>query len=156
MTELITRYRQILDEAATMFSELMEKQGEWSSDYTLWFTEYEAWTPEDMLYILEHYKHLYQSRTSAGALVRLQEEVQEWLEYNVDVAEFNIKYIGLRSWLQGESRMSKEGIEHLRYLRHSLESECEEAQTIFGKLDTNPQPEHLRNLKDRQQNEEAE
>lgn len=147
MTELITRYRQILDEAATMFSELMEKQGEWSSDYTLWFTEYEAWQPSDMLYILEHYKHLYQSRTSAGALVRLQEEVQAWLEYNVAVADFGIQYINLKSWLLGAPRMSQERIDHLRELRDNLNNTVEEYQAEYGKLNTSSQPEHLRDLR---------
>lgn len=149
MTDLTKRYRQILDEAATMFSELMEKQGEWSSDYTLWFTEYEAWQPSDMLYILEHYKHLYQSRTSAGALVQLQEEVQAWIEYNVAVADFGIQYINLKSWLNGAPRISQEQIDHLRELRDNFQNTCKEYQEEYGELDTNPQPKHLRTLKDK-------
>lgn len=146
MTDLITRYRQLLDEISTKFGALMEKQGEWTSDYTLWCTEWEAWQPSDMLYILEKYGHLLHRR---DILITLRNDVQAWLDYNVDVAQFGIQYINLKSWLNGAPRLSQEQIDHLRELRDNFRNTCEEYQAEYGKLDTNPQPEHLKNLKNR-------
>lgn len=154
MTDLITRYRQLLDETATMFSNLMNKTGEWTSDYTLWCTEWEAWTPDNMLYILGKYGHLLQKRKDIAddeirrdILIRLRNDVQAWLEYNTDVAQFHIQYINLKSWLMGAPRVSQEQIDHLRELRDSLNNTVEEYRAEYGELDTNPQPKHLRNIK---------
>lgn len=144
MTDLITRYRQLLDEIAEKFALLMEKQGYWMSDYSLWCTEWEAWSPEDMLYILEKYGHL-----KGEPLEALRDDVEAWLEYNVDVAQFHIQYINLKSWLMGAPRMSKEHIDRLHALRNELDTLCKQHQAEFGKLNTSSQPEHLQTLKPR-------
>lgn len=146
MTDYFEEYKSLLYRIAARFGQLMDKQGEWNSDFTLWDTEYEVWNVDDMLYIIRNYGHL-PIHPVAYNLKQLRNDVQEWLQYNVDVHEYGISYINLKSWLSGAPRMSKEAIEHLRYLKHSLERECEEAQSVFGKLDTSPQPKYLRSLK---------
>lgn len=146
MKAIQERYRGLLDELAEKFSALMEKHGYWSSDYTIWCTEFEAWSVDDMLYIVaneEKYCERY------GGIEGFRDEVEAWINYNVDVYELGIQYINLKSWLLGCPRMSDEEIASLRICRQSLEDAMAEMQEKWGKRDDNPQPERLRLHKDK-------
>lgn len=144
------RYRVLLDELAERFAKLMHKQGYWSDDYTLWFTEYEAWDANDMFYIINNKERLLERGSpymnKYERIKALRNDVEAWIEYNVDVAQFGIRYINLKSWLMGAPRMSKEKRKELCKLREDLDKACREMQEVYGEQYNGSQPEHLRAL----------
>lgn len=143
--KILKDYAKALYNVAEEFGKLMEKEGYWSGDMTLWITEYEAWTVEDMVYILRNadkfVKEIYNSMEA------LRDDVEAWIDYNVDVADLGIAYINLRSWMIGCPRMSKEEIDKIREIKKQLGEIIGDMETKYGERDDNPQPKHLRTLK---------
>ena len=143
----ITEYHQQLDNLSREFGTLLHKTGYWGSDYDLWITEYEAWSVDDMIYIVTNFDSLqsrYEYDKRADREAALRRDIWDWIEYNVDVSQFGIKYINLRSWLAGCPRMSKEQRERLRELRDELDNTIEGLQEEYGRQDVSGQPEHLK------------
>lgn len=144
-------YRKVLDKLAEEFERLTEKQGYWSADYTLWHTEYEAWLPDDMLFIVSEYDKLMMncgdSKTSAERRKELfLAYIEKWIDYNVAVAEFGIQYINLKSWFMGVPRMSDNEINKLRALKKDLYDEIEEQKKAYGEQRNSSQPQHLADI----------
>lgn len=149
---LKSAYNSLLWQISEEFSRITDKQGEWTSDYELWVTEYEAWLPTDMLYIVDKHVSLAErygdeNSTFEERLELLNEDIDNWIDYNVDVATFGISYINLKSWLLGAPRLSEERLAHLKMLKRELDSESAMYMDEFGKLRTSPQPKHLEELK---------
>lgn len=144
----IEKYHDTLDDLGRVFSRIVERNGEWSDDYTLWLTDFEAWVVEDMAYIVENYECCFDSsdESKTNELHRLRDELNKWIYYNIDVANIGIKYINLRAWLMGCPRMNKVDIQRLYDLKKAYEDAERKAVAEFGKIDTNQQPEHLRNI----------
>lgn len=144
----IEKYHDTLDDLGRVFSRIIERNGEWSDDYTLWLTDFEAWVVEDMAYIVEKYECCLDSsdESKTNELNRLRDDVNKWIYYNIDVANIGIKYINLRAWLMGCPRMNKVDIQRLYDLKKAYEDAERKAVSEFGKIDTNQQPEHLRNI----------
>lgn len=145
---ILEKYKQLLDELTKEFSSLTDKRGEWMGDYSLWVTEYEAWSPSDMLYIVDNFKKLVDTYgdwndTEDERRDMLLADIERWIDYNVSVAEFGIQYINLKSWLMGCPRMSDEQINKLRSLKMDLNSEVEKCKEEFGAQNNSSQPEHL-------------
>ena len=151
------KYKQVLDELAERFSNITGKQGEWTSDYTIWVTEFEGWTTEDMLYIVSEYPKLisrYNPPVKDGfvevmKLEMLRDDIEAWIDYNVEVASLGINYINLKSWLAGCPRLSQAEIDDIKERKRKLNDLLNGCIDIFGKLDTDPQPKHLRELKNK-------
>lgn len=148
------KYIETAKEYEKKFAEITDKQGYWDDDYDLWITEYEAWSYSDMRYIVDNRRKLYDRYGLRYNLVDERElekllciDIEEWIDYNVDVATFGIQYINLKSWLAGAPRVSKERLERLKALKREFEEACKQEQSVYGKLYEGSQPEHLRNLK---------
>lgn len=142
------RYMRLLDELAEEFARIMEKEGYWLKDYTLWATEFEAWSVEDMMYIVTNYKTLVNrygdwNDTEEERLELLRNDINLWIDYNVDVANFGINYINLKSWLMGAPRMSQVDIDKLKEAQRKLDELVGEFRECYGRLRTESQPEHL-------------
>lgn len=145
MTKELKEYRKICDEIADKFAEITEKDGYWMSDYCLWVTEFEAWTVNDMLLVMERYS----MREDEDGKAALLEDVEQWIQYNVEVNELGIAYINLGSWLLGAPRMTWEEIDSIKTQRKELEMLLGAYQIKFGKADNSSQPMHLRTLKNK-------
>lgn len=149
------KYIETAKEYEKKFAEITDKQGCWDDDYDLWITEYEAWSYSDMRYIVNNCDKLLAQYILPGKEKELEwllykmlrADIEEWIDYNVDVATFGIQYINLKSWLAGAPRVSKERLEQLKALKREFEEACKQEQNVYGKLYEGSQPEHLRNLK---------
>lgn len=150
---LKSAYNSVLENISEEFSRITDKQGEWTSDYELWVTEYEAWSPTDMLYVVDNHVSLAENygkeKTFEEGLELLNQDIEDWIDYNVDVATFGISYINLKSWLMGAPRLSEERLAHLKALKNALDSESAMYAEKFGKLRTSSQPRHLEELKNK-------
>ena len=116
MTDKKKAFKDVLDEYARSFVEITERQGWWSSDYDLFVTEYEAWSINDLVYIVDTYEG------KEEQYEWLRDEIDGWLDYLNDCYEFKIKYINIRSWLLGCPRMPKSSRDKLKTMRDELNS----------------------------------
>ena len=144
-------YRKVLDKLAEEFGRLTDKQGYWSADYAIWHTEYEAWVPDDMLYIVSEYDKLMMNCGDSKASAEMRKElfltnIEKWIDYNVAVAEFGIQYINLKSWFMGAPRMSDNEINKLRALKKDLYDEIGEHKKAYGEQRNSSQPQHLADI----------
>lgn len=141
MRLLKQRYVGIVKEYEKHFVEITERKGWWDKDFSLYITEYEAWSLEDMRYIVDTYKD------NPGMWKDVRENISGWLDYTSDCFEFGIQYINLRSWIMGCPRMSEETRKQFHDGKSRLEDLIKEQQKKFGAVSHSSVPEHLRNLK---------
>lgn len=137
------KYKEVLEELSKEFTRITEKEGWWSDDYSLWVTEFEAWSVEDMMHVVSNEDKLVEKFGLEG----LRDTIEEWISYNIDVTELGINYINLKSWLMGCPRVSQEVINGIRERLHALNVAIRDCKDRYGELDYNPQPKHLRNIK---------
>lgn len=122
MEKFEDKYKKLLDELAKLFSEYMEKEGWWDSDYSLWVTEYEAWTPDDMKLIVSRCEDMLETSPKyiSDYLDKLQDDVNDWVDYNVTAHRIGVNQINLKSWLNGAPRMRKDEIDRIEFLQKEL------------------------------------
>lgn len=130
---LSDQYKNICEEYSKRFCACAGIQGEWSGDYTIFFTDYEAYTIDDMRYVVDNIDMLSKKYPSA-----LAEEIRNWVDYNVDVHELGCAYINLPSWLQGCPRISQHERQRLLDSKQAIKKACMELQREFGKNEDNP------------------
>lgn len=129
-------YENIAKRYAEKFAEITDKQGEWSSDFSIWFTEYEAYSIEEVRYIVDNFTD------KEETWEKVREELSEWVDYLCDCNEFSIQYINLPSWFAGAPRMSKKTREKLHKQKAALMSLIDEQQKEFGKIKNEGIPQH--------------
>ena len=130
---LSEQYKNICEEYSRRFCEIAEVKGEWSGDYTIFFTEYEAYTIDDMRYVVDNIDMLKRKYPSS-----LAEEIRNWVDYNVDVHKLGCAYINLPSWLQGCPRISSHERQRLLDSMDAIDKVCKKLQEEFGKNEENP------------------
>ena len=130
---LSERYKNICEEYSKRFCACAGIQGEWAGDYTIFFTEYEAYTIDDMRYVVDNIDMLKRKYPSS-----LAEEIRKWVDYNVDVHKLGCAYINLPSWLQGCPRISSHERQRLLASMDAIDKVCKKLQEEFGKNEENP------------------
>lgn len=130
---LSEQYKNICEEYSRRFCEIAEVEGEWAGDYTIFITDYEAYTIDDMRYVVDNIDMLTKKYPSS-----LAEEIRNWVDYNVDAHELGCAYINLQSWLQGCPRISSHERQRLLDSKQAIKKACMELQREFGKNEDNP------------------
>lgn len=130
---LAKRYKDLCKEYSHFFTEITEKHGEWSTDYDIFITEFEAYSFDEIRYIVDHSKELTQKYKD------LSKELYNWVEYNLFCYDYGISYINLKSWLNGAPRMSEEQMRKIKNLKMSMDIKIEELTEEYGKTDDTPE-----------------
>ena len=130
---LSEQYKNICEEYSRRFCECADIQGEWVGDYTIFCTEYEAYTIDDMRYVVDNIDMLMRKYPFS-----LAEEICNWVEYNVDARKLGCAYINLPSWLQGCPRISSNERQRLLDSMNAIDKACMELQMEFGKNEEKP------------------
>ena len=130
---LSEQYKKLCEEYSKRFCECADIQGEWAGNYTIFITEYEAYTIDDMRYVVDNIDMLNKKYPFT-----LSQEIRNWVDYNVDAHELGCAYINLPSWLQGCPRISSYERQRLLDSKEAIKKACEELQREFGKNEDNP------------------
>lgn len=126
------QYEAICRQYECRFMKLTDKQGEWTADYSVWITEDEAYSFDEVRYVVDHATEL------TTKYKNLSEELYKWVEYNIFAYEYKINYINLKSWLGGAPRMSEEAMLKIKNLRAKMEKEVNDLVEKYGELIETP------------------
>lgn len=132
METLKSRYIKLCEEYSAKFASITDKQGEWSSGYDIWFTEFEAYSLDEVRYVVDNELELKSRFGDIGT------ELEDWVEYNIFAHEFKVAYINLKSWFNYAPRMSYSQQCKLRELKRALEIEQEKIVEQYGHTDETP------------------
>lgn len=126
------QYEAICHKYEYRFRKLTDKQGEWTADYSVWITEDEAYSFDEVRYVVDHATEL------TTKYKNLSKELYKWVEYNIFAYEYKINYINLKSWLSGAPRMSEEDMLKIKNLRAKMEKEANDLVEKYGELIETP------------------
>lgn len=126
------QYKAICHKYECQFCKLTGKQGEWTADYSVWITEDEAYSFDEVRYVVDHATEL------TTKYKNLSKELYKWVEYNIFAYEYKINYINLKSWLGGAPRMSEEDMLKIKNLRAKMEKEANDLVEKYGELIETP------------------
>lgn len=126
------QYEAICHQYECRFRKLTDKQGEWTADYSVWITEDEAYSFDEVRYVVDHATEL------TTKYKDLSEELYKWVEYNIFAYENKFNYINLKSWLGGAPRMSEEDMLKIKNLRAKMEKEANDLVEKYGELIETP------------------
>lgn len=126
------QYEAICHQYEFRFRKLTDKQGEWTADYSVWITEDEAYSFDEVRYVVDHATEL------TTKYKNLSEELYKWVEYNIFAYENKFNYINLKSWLSGAPRMSEEDMLKIKNLRAKMQKEADDLVEKYGELIETP------------------
>lgn len=126
------QYEAICHKYECQFCKLTDKQGEWTADYSVWITECEAYSFDEVRYVVDHATEL------TTKYKNLSEELYKWVEYNIFAYEYKINCINLKSWLSGAPRMSEEDMQKIKNLRAKMQKEADDLVEKYGELIETP------------------
>lgn len=126
------QYEAICHQYEFRFRKLTDKQGEWTADYSVWITEDEAYSFDEVRFVVDHATEL------TTKYKNLSEELYKWVEYNIFAYEYKINCINLKSWLSGAPRMSEEDMQKIKNLRAKMQKEADDLVEKYGELIETP------------------
>ena len=126
------QYEAICHQYEFRFRKLTDKQGEWTADYSVWITEDEAYSFDEVRYVVDYATEL------TTKYKNLSEELYKWVEYNIFAYEYKINCINLKSWLSGAPRMSEEDMQKIKNLRAKMQKEADDLVEKYGELIETP------------------